>query len=98
MKIQIINRWSGNVIVEGDYISVKECVVKNSDTNFRDANLGGADLGGANLRGADLGGADLRGVNLRGADLRVKYPTINSHDFIAEILKREAHKDLNKLK
>ena len=64
MKIEIKNRYNGNVIISGKYESIKDCLEKN-----KDADLEGADLGGADLRGADLGGADLRGANLRGADL-----------------------------
>ena len=40
---------------------------------------------------ADLQGADLRRADLRGADLRVKTPPNDSHQFIAEILFREAN-------
>ena len=65
-----------------------------SSANLRSANLSGADLSGANLRGADLRSADLsgaylNGANLSGADLSVKIAPVTSHDFIAEILKRE---------
>ena len=64
------------------------------DADLGDADLGGADLRGANLRGADLrgadlGDADLRGANLRGADLRGAKYYVNSHDFFAEIVKRQ---------
>ena len=65
MKIKIKNRLTNEVILCGEYESIKDCLEKN-----RDADLRGADLGGAYLRGADLRGADLRGANLTGADLR----------------------------
>ena len=86
-KIEIKNRWTGEVIFshecEDNSIAktVKETLM--GDANLGDANLRGADLrdaylGGANLRGADLGdanlgGAYLGGANLRGADLRDAY-------------------------
>ncbi len=80
--------------------------------NLRDANLGGAYLGGAYLRGANLRGANLRGANLRGANLRganLRDANLRggesrakiawqSHDLIAEILRRAAGDDAAKLK
>ena len=71
--------------------------------NLRGANLRGADLWGADLLGADLWGADLWGANLWGADLtganltkiRLAY---QSHDLSAEILRRAAGNDIEKLK
>ena len=68
MKIEIKHRFTGSVIVSGDYESVRDCLEKNLD-----ANLEGAYLEGANLEGADLKGADLRGANLRGAYLEGAY-------------------------
>ena len=74
------------------------------DANLRGAYLRGADLGGAylrgadlegaNLRGADLGGADLGdanlgGADLRGADLEGAKNYVSSHDFFAEIIRRQ---------
>ena len=50
----------------------------------------------ADLRGAYLRGADLRGANLRGADLIVKFPPINDHQFISEILWRASFKESQK--
>jgi hypothetical protein len=75
MNIEIKNRFSGDIIIVGEYESVKDAVEKNRGANLRGANLSGADLEGADLRGAnlggaDLGGADLEGANLEGADLR----------------------------
>ena len=68
---QIINRFSGYVIVEGD-MSLRELVlhhVKLAENRDERADLSGADLRGADLSGADLRGADLRGADLSGADL-----------------------------
>lgn len=42
MKIKIKNRFTGNIILCGDYESIKDCLKKNR----------GADLRGADLRGA----------------------------------------------
>ena len=58
MKIEIKHRYEGNIILCGEYESVKDCLAKN-----RGANLRGANLWGANLRGANLWGANLRGAN-----------------------------------
>jgi hypothetical protein len=70
------------------------CGANLCGADLRGADLRGADLRGANLYGADLRGANLYGANLYGADLygadlRVKNPP-NSHQFISEILWREA--------
>jgi len=59
------------------------------------ANLTGADLSGADLSGADLGGAFLHGADLgdadlSGADLSGAVVSWQSHDMIAEILRRAA--------
>jgi hypothetical protein len=72
---QILNRWNGNVIVEGK-MNLRELViyaVKNNvslnGANLNGANLNGANLDGANLYGANLYGANLDGANLNGANL-----------------------------
>ena len=70
--MQIINRYTGDVITQGD-MQLRELVVHYVDSQWQQNNrpdLIGANLGGADLRGANLGDADLRGANLRGADLR----------------------------
>ena len=83
IKIEIKNRWTGNILFE--YLSenntikktVSEAIKSGADLCGADlcgaylceANLRGADLCGANLREANLRGADLCGANLRGADL-----------------------------
>ena len=78
MKIEIKNRYTANIILCGEYESVKDCLEKNRGADLGgadlwDANLEGADLGGAYLGGAYLGGADLGGAYLGGADLRGAY-------------------------
>jgi uncharacterized protein YjbI with pentapeptide repeats len=62
------------------------------------ANLRGAYLSGASLHGADLRGANLRGANLRGADLGGAKMPWQSHDILAEVLRRAAGDDVPKLK
>jgi uncharacterized protein YjbI with pentapeptide repeats len=85
-QMQILNRWDGSVIAEGD-MSLRELVLYKissgadltgadltgadlSDANLSSANLSDANLSDANLRGANLSDANLRGANLRGANLR----------------------------
>ena len=81
-NITIKNRWTGEVIISGEYNSHLEAIaaceregksLRGSD--LRDANLRGSDLRGSDLRDANLSdanlrGSDLRGSNLRGANLR----------------------------
>ena len=57
---------------------------------LRWADLRGAFLRGADLREADLSGADLSGAFLRRADLSGAVVSWQSHDMIAEILRRAA--------
>jgi uncharacterized protein YjbI with pentapeptide repeats len=75
MKIEIKNRYNGNIILCGEYESIKECLTKNkaADLRYADlryADLRYADLRYADLRSADLSDADLRYANLSSADLR----------------------------
>ena len=95
MSVQIKNRWTGDVICEGETIA-EAVVVSRANlrgADLRCANLRGANLSCANLRCADLSGANLCGVNFSGATL-----AWNSHDLIAELLKRAAGGDVAKLK
>ena len=71
MYIQIKLRWSDKILFEGEYNSMKDCVVGANllGADLRGADLLGADLSDANLSGADLRGAYLLGANLLGADL-----------------------------
>jgi len=68
--MQILNRWNGSVIAEGE-MSLRELILVKikSGANLYGADLHGANLHGANLHGADLHGADLHGANLHGANL-----------------------------
>ena len=55
MKIEIKNRFNGEIILCGEYDSIKNCIEKNSEANLSGANLSGADLREADLSGADMG-------------------------------------------
>jgi len=83
MKIEIKNRWNGNIIFTHDAgsnvrgvaigLALVAALASNADlrgADLSDADLRDADLRGAYLRGAYLRGADLSGADLRGADLR----------------------------
>ena len=72
MKIEIKNRWTGNVIFSFECNTIMDCLIEaiRTGANLRDTDLRGANLTGANLRGANLTDADLTGADLRDADLR----------------------------
>ena len=88
MKIEIKHRFTGDIIIVGNYENVRDCLEKNIGANLGGAYLGGADLGGANLRGANLAGAYLRGADLRDADLRGAKGYSQSHDIFREAVRR----------
>jgi hypothetical protein len=67
MKIEIKKRWNDDIILCGEYESIKDCLVKNRGANLSGANLYGANLSRANLSGANLSGTDLSGTDLSGA-------------------------------
>ena len=73
MKIEIKNRLNDQIILCGEYESIKDCLEKNRGANLQDANLRVAYLQGANLQDAYLGGANLQDANLRGANLQDAY-------------------------
>jgi uncharacterized protein YjbI with pentapeptide repeats len=74
MKIEILHRWSSQVLFSHDIESntiartLKAAIASGADLSG--ANLNGANLVGADLKGADLSGANLSGANLVGADLK----------------------------
>jgi len=74
MQVEIKNRFTGKVIISGEYESVKYCLQENR---------------GASLRGADLSSADLSGAYLSGADLSGAKGYKASHPFFAEIIRRQ---------
>jgi hypothetical protein len=74
MNIEIKNRFNGNIILAGEYMSIQDCLQKNrgadlSGADLSSANLSSANLSSANLYEADLHVADLTGANLYEADL-----------------------------
>ena len=68
-KLSIVNRWSGEVIIEGEHDDIKSLLEDNCGANLYGADLSGADLSGANLCRADLREANLCRANLSGANL-----------------------------
>jgi len=94
MKIQIKNRFSGKVIIEGEAENIKEFLEKNREADLHGADLRGMDLRGvdlceADLHGADLCEADLREADLRGADLHEAKIRITQKDEFLKALKIE---------
>ena len=71
-KRSIKNRFTGQIIAEGECNSLAELVTANK-ANLSGANLSGANLSGADLSGADLSEADLTRANLSGAYLDGAY-------------------------
>jgi len=71
MKIQIKNRFSGDVIFETDAENLGQAVLiaLKAKANLSSANLSYADLRSADLRSADLSSADLSSADLSSADL-----------------------------
>jgi hypothetical protein len=72
--IEIKNRYTGDIILSGNYESIKDALEKNngadlSGANLSRVNLSGANLSRVNLSRADLYGANLSRVNLSRADL-----------------------------
>jgi len=74
MKVEIKSRFTGAILIQGDYKSVKDCLEQNRHADLRGADLRDADLGGADLRGADL--RDIKGYS-------------ESHDMFAEAIRRQ---------
>ena len=74
---QIINRFTGKVITEGD-MNLRELVLYYVKTereagrrpDLRGSNLSGSNLSDSNLSDSDLSYSDLRGSDLRGSNLR----------------------------
>ena len=76
MKITIINRFTKDTIVEGEFESLRSAVVSSKK-----------DLYGANLSNADLSNADLCSANLHGADLSNAEIKISQRDDLIKSLK-----------
>jgi Pentapeptide repeats (8 copies) len=92
---KIINRFTGNIIIEDKNLSLRELLMKaieqNSDlrgsdlrgSDLRDSNLSGSDLSGSNLSGSDLRGSNLSGSDLSGSDLSgsdLRYSNLRGSD------------------
>ncbi len=73
MLIEIKNRYTGKILLSGEYSDIKDCLEKNRGAYLRGANLTGAYLRGAHLEGANLTGAYLRGAHLEDANLTGAY-------------------------
>src|SRR5574340_224586 len=98
--MKILNRWTDAIIFEDDKPELRDTILAAiaAKTYLGGANLGGANLGGANLGGANLGGANLGGAHLRGAYLGGARIAWESHDLVAELLRRAAGDDIDKRK
>ena len=87
MKIEIKNRWSGEIIFSTEAVSMRVAVESaiEAKANLSEANLSGANLSKANLSEADLSGANLSWSKLcdaclhlalityRGETMRIKF-------------------------
>ena len=69
LVVQILNRWSGNAIIGGDYETLVELIKSHPGADLTGADLTGANLTEANLSKANLTGADLPKANLTEANL-----------------------------
>ena len=65
-KIEIKNKFTGEVIHSGEYEDIRACLIGalKSGADLRWANLSWTNLAGVNLTGADLRWADLRWANI----------------------------------
>ena len=73
MDIKIKNRFTNEIIIEGKYKSVKDCLEKNKNANLKNAYLSNAYLKNANLSNAYLKNANLSNSYLKNADLENAY-------------------------
>lgn len=81
-----LKTWTdGRVLYAGEHATAREAV---------EAAVGS----GCDFRGCDLSGCDFRGCDLRGCKLSGCKLAYRSHDLIAEILRRAAGDDTEKLK
>ena len=90
MKIQIRNRFTDEIIIEGDYKDLREAAEQNKadlfEANLFRADLSEADLSEANLFRADLSEANLSEANLFRADLFEAKIKITQKDEIIKAL------------
>lgn len=92
--MEIFNQ-AGEVIISGDYESIKDCCEKNMFI-LNNADLSYANLGNADLSYADLRNANLRNANLRGANLKGIKNYSDCHDIFFELLRRQKPSFLTK--
>ena len=71
MKIVIKNRFTNEIMLEGEADSIKQFLEKNHGANLYRANLYGANLYRANLSEANLSEANLSGADLSGAKIKI---------------------------
>src|SRR3990167_9012656 len=91
MKIEI-KRWDNNeIIICGEYESVRNCLERNKDKSFYRANLSSA-----NLSSADLSSANLSFANLSYAKNLNKYITTPLYSMLDQIGNIRAYKIVNK--
>jgi hypothetical protein len=69
MYIEIKNRFTGKIILCGEYESIKDCLEKNNRADLSGANLSGANLSRAQTSGANLSRAQTSGADLSRANL-----------------------------
>src|SRR5271157_3203385 len=69
MHIEIKNRFNGNIIIVGEYASIRDALEENYRADLSCADLSWAGLSGADLSSADLSSADLSCADLSCADL-----------------------------
>jgi hypothetical protein len=94
-----IGSLTGNLIISGEYTSIKDCLNQNKQINFSYANLtctdlSYIDLSYINLTCADLSytdfiGANFRGTNFRGANFRGVKNYRDIHQIFSEIIRRQ---------
>ena len=78
MLIEIKDKW-GDIILSGEYESIKDCVESNRDVNFSYADF----------RGADFSGADFRDANLYGANFRDAINYRDQHSIFQEVIRQQ---------
>ena len=69
MKIEIKHRYTGDIILCGEYESLKDCLQKNKNKYLSDSDLRGSDLSDSDLRGSNLSASDLSDSDLSFSDL-----------------------------
>ena len=86
MKIVIKNRFTNEIMLEGEADSIKQFLEKNHGANLYRADLSGANLYRADLSEANLSEANLSEANLSGADLSgAKIKITQKEEFIKSL-------------